>query len=513
MDFYIKNMGYNQPPRQFLLYVILSLTLFAVPVFAATNQTNIPIQDNNGLFNADNSEEGVKNNRPVNLSIDQDSLLGVVGDLKTLLDFNAEHAGAVELAAGPKVLRGNATYAFALDDKNRIKFTGEYLDENLDFDFYTGDTRQWVNQAAVGTAYQYWLDGNTFKDFQMGAYYSHAGNKNLSDKIIDLGNGTTLVDQRRIAGGTDWNGTLETGLRLWPHSFVTTGADYDRVRYDTHYDIHHDGGDAQGFGGHANLQQLLTSSTQLELQSTVTQLANVFGSGLDWIWTTRNTTAWKMGLNSSYTTDHTTERNFWINSINLNIVWDEPHPQGSVAGYSDPNVSAENLLTWAATPAVRMPDVLAISDERIRTTGSNYHFEPITATCPAVTDIKYDSSNSTYSAPGGWGQIYPYPSNLSDGSTNDLAFSSAGIMTGNIGPVQCQYNLKVKEKFILANSTYNKVQPMGSYWTPGSPGAWPSGSSQQPAVGCIGLPDTCPFETVDPNTVISNQNEANQEKS
>ncbi len=262
-----KGIQPNQKHSRFSYLIIFVITFFAVEVLADTNEVSIPVQDNINIFDADNSDQGVKNNRPVDLSVDQDSLLGAVGDAKVLLDFNNENAAAVELAAGPKVLRTNGTYAFALNDKNRIKITGEYLDENLPFDFYTGETKQWVNQAAIGAAYQYWLGGETFKDLQIGSHYSHAGSKDLSDKTIDLGDNINLLDERRIAGGVDWNGTVETGLHLWPHSLMSVGADYDRVRYDTQYDIHDEGGDAQGFGGHINLQQLLASSTQLELKS------------------------------------------------------------------------------------------------------------------------------------------------------------------------------------------------------------------------------------------------------
>jgi hypothetical protein len=497
-----KKMQSNQKRNQFSYLVFFLITFFVISAFADTNGMNVPAQDNINLFNADNSDQGVKNNHPVDLSIDQDSLLGVVGDAKVLFDFNSENAAAVELAAGPKVFRGNGTYAFALNDKNRIKITGEYLDENLDFNFYTGDTRQWMSQAAVGAAYQYWLGGKTLKDLQIGGHYSHAGSKNLSDQTIDLGDGISLLDQRRIAGGVDWNGTAEAGLHLWSHSLVTMGADYDKVRYDTQYDIHYDGNDAQGFGGHVNLQQLLTSSTQLELHSSVTQLANAYGGGLNWIWTTHNTTAWRAGLESGYTTDHTTGRNFWVNGISVNVVWDQPHEKGAIALYTDPDVSAEDLLTWTATPAVRMPDVLAISDERLTKTDSGHHFTPVTAACPETGNIQYNSSTQTYSSSGGWVQIYPAPGTLGGGALS--GFSAAGIMTSNSGPVQCEYNVSLTEHLLLANSVYTNVQPSGSNWVSGGPPNWPL-SQPTPVTSCASTPSLCPFETVDPQAMISNK--------
>ncbi len=496
-------LNQKQPKHPYLSF--LAITFFAIPVFADPNGVNIPAQEDISIFSADNSDEGVKDNRPVDLSVAQDSLLGVVGDAKLLFGFNTENAAAVELAAGPKVFRGNGTYAFALNDKNRIKITGEYLDEDLDFDFYTGETRQWVDQVAVGAAYQYWLGGDTFKDVQIGSHYSHAGSKDLSDKVINLGNGITLLDQRRIAGGTDWNGTVETGIHLWRHGLVTAGADYDEVRYDTKYEIHDEGGNEQGFGGHLNLQQLLAPSTQLELKSSVTQLADTYSGGLNWIWTARSGTALRAGFESGYTEDHATGRNFWINGISLNIVWDQARDKKSVATYSDPDVAAEDLLTWAATPAVRMPDVLAITDERITKTGEVIpDFVSVTAACPESKALQYDLSTKTYSAPGGWVQSYPSSNLLSQGN-NKKSFNSANIagsQAGGTGAAECLYDIDINE-LILVNSTYSFVQAKDGTWVNNTPsGFWPE-SEPLPAASCLTGAADCTFKTLDPKTMAT----------
>ncbi len=484
------------------IFYLISFLFFIKVLFASTTNNTQIINNNQDIaqFSADNSTEGVKNSKPVNLSVDQDSLLGWIADAKGLFGINPANATAVELAAGPKVFRANGTYGYALNDKNRIKLTGEYLRENLEFDYFTGDTRQWVGQGAVGAAYEYWLDGGIFKSLQLGSYYSHAGSKNLSDKTLYLDN-TTLLDQRRIAGANDWNGTAETAMRLWPHSLVVLGADYDNVRYDTQYEIQDEGtGDAQGFGGHIRLQQLLTASTQLQLQSLVSQLTNTYGGGLNWIWTSHKTTAWAAGFNSTYTDDHTTDRRFWTNGINISIVWDQPREnKDAVARFSDPDVSAENLLTWTATPAVRMPDVLAISDERITTVAHNIPFQSVTATCPANGSLVYNSSSSSFSAPGGWVQSYP----LGGVSNFQPAFRSANIMNdATRGPVACLYTIGPVQELILTNTSYQLVQADGNNWIPGAPAFWPL--SQQPAVNCSSSsPDNCQFSTVDPSSVKS----------
>ncbi|MBX9732916.1 MAG: hypothetical protein K2X37_02555, partial [Chitinophagaceae bacterium] len=406
-----------------------------------------------------------------NVSLQEDSMLGTIGQVKSLFSFNEDQAAALELDGGTRVLRLNGTYGFALNDTNRIKFTTEYLLENLDFSFYTGDTRQWVDQGAIGASYQYLLDNDTFKNLAIGSHYSHAPNKSLSDKTITYSDGSTLTDYRRIAGGDDWNGTAETALHLWPRSLLTVGGDYDRVRYDTEY-CTQDGHDAQGFGGHLRLQQLLKSNTQLEAQSTLSQLVNTYGASLNWMWTSTTKTVLSAGLNSSYTQDHTTERNFWVNGISLNVAWDVPQTQNEKPHYAEPEIATQNLSAWVQTPAVRMPDVLAISDECVKS--SSPAFTPISGVCPAGANVQYDSITQTYSASGGWFQSYPQgPA----GSARVIAFDSANIMANPSGEIACLYllNGSASRTIILKNNTFKNVAGVGTDWAAnGTSQFWPT---------------------------------------
>ncbi|MCD6046343.1 MAG: hypothetical protein K0R48_1506 [Gammaproteobacteria bacterium] len=455
-------------------------------------------------FNADNSDEGVKNTKPFNLSVNQDSLLGLIIDTNTLFKFNDTNAADIELAGGARVFRANGTYGYALNEKNRIKITGEYLTEALDFDYLSGDTRQWVQQGAMGAAYQYWLGGSTFKSLQIGGYYSQAASKQLSDKTVILDNGINLLDQRRIAGGRDMNTTAETAMSLWSHSLLTLGVDYDQVHYDTKYEIHNDS-NAQGVGGHAELQQLLGPSTQLDLKSSVSPLFSNYGGSLNWIWTSKKRTAWAAGFNSTYTADYTTQRRFWVNGVNVNVVWDTPYEGTEVARYSDPDVAAQDLSTWSAKPVVRMPDVLAISDERIiQTNGSNPgnvsdDFMSIRAACPA--QLQYDDDSQTYSAEGGWVQSYPHGA---ASHAMQPVFQSADLMSAQAGEVECEYLVGLQKTVLLTNPAYTYVEADGNNWQAGQDPYWPS-TEGTPAETCgFGASNTqCTFVTADPHTTAT----------
>lgn len=80
-----------------------------------------------------------------------DTTLGFVLTTKaaSYLGSNQQHAAALELDGGSRLIRINATYAVALTDHQWVKTTFEHLDERLDFDFVLQDASEWVLQNAV----------------------------------------------------------------------------------------------------------------------------------------------------------------------------------------------------------------------------------------------------------------------------------------------------------------------------------------------------------------------------
>ncbi len=472
----------RQPYYRIALLGILCLNL----CFAASETPLIPSINQTASMDETPSKDSPFN---VNFSLQKDSLLGPVGQVTLSHAINETHAVALELDGGTRILRLNGTYGFALNDKNRLKLTAEYLAEDLDFTFYTGDTRQWVDQGAVGASYQYLLGNDIVKSVEISSHYSHAPSKNLSDKTIPYADGSTLTDYRRIAGGDDWNGTAETSLGLWPKSLVSAGGDYDQVRYDTQY-CTQTGHDAQGFGGHVRLQQLLTDKTQLNAESTLSQLYTIYSAGLNWVLTSSKNTSLSTGLNSSYTKDRTTERSFWMNGINLSVIWDGPHKKSAqTSSYTSPEIAAENLSTWVQTPAVRMPDVLAIADECVKS------FRTISGVCPSNLNVTYNSSTHTYSAPNGWYQYYPTPQNTPT-EANWLAFDSANMTGTPSGIISCQYGID-KNELILRNSAFQNAVGTGTNWVNNSVSSyWPL--SPDPNSRCSAITRDCPFQTVAP---------------
>lgn len=482
--------------KRFLLRIgFLLLTSYLITAAAANNTESLPSTNSNNTLPTLESDIIHTPDNGVSLSLQQDTLLLVVTQLKLYHAVNTSNAVALELDGGPRVIRANGTYALALNDHNRFKVSEEYLSEALDFDFASGDTRQWVQQGAVGAAYEYLLSNSLFQDVSLGTHYSQAANKELSTVTTPLSSGGYLTDERRIAGGKDFNGDVETLLKLWKNTDLTLGTVYDRVRYDMEYDDTSDH-DAQGFGGHARLEQQLRNNIDMDLDTTVSQLFDSYGVGFNWKEATKKNTHIGAGLNSSYTQDHTTERNFWVNSISISVVWDPPENKSSQANNADKSlVTTVPLTLWVQTPAVRMPDVLAVADEYVGVNGVPATFVPVVSSCPAGIDLQY--ANGSYSASGGWYQSYPAAGTAPATVQFNPAFDSANIMTAPSGTAACFYilNGNANTSLILENSTFEKVQSSSGQWLQGSYSQfWPL--SQTPEESCMGVSDKCQFQTV-----------------
>jgi hypothetical protein len=164
-------------------------------------------------------------------------------------------------------------------------------------------------------------------------------------------------------------------------------------------------------------------------------------------------------------------------------------------GVSLPEASAPNpLATWVQTPAVRMPDVLAISDERIIT---NNPFVSVTGICPGNLEIQYN--NGTYSAPGGWVQFYP-KTNLIQGH---VALDSVNILGTPAGAAACLYivNGNLQNALILENSNFTHVKTSSGRWfgVDEYSGFWPF-QNPAPSFMCPTQASSasCVFETVAP---------------
>ena len=293
------------------------------------------------------------------------NFLGAIGQAEIAFPFNEHVAGALGLEGGERHNRYSATLGLDINPDQRIKLTGEYLRQNIDYTFFSGTDRQWVDQTAIGLDYEYNLNKNSCPEFydyiDLSGYYSHAPSKDLapiSGSYSDnSGNLTNFTNLRRIAGSNAYGIEPALVLHPWSGAKATLGVNYDNVRYDNIYGPKIT---VDGIGGTIKFSQDLLNNFQLNLSASDRAPFDNYQAGLDWNrpLQTANLT---LGILGSYTAgkDQLPDTSYAGVSIKYII-----QPTQNAACHVSNN-DALSLAAWTQKPAVYMPQVLAIVDQRL----------------------------------------------------------------------------------------------------------------------------------------------------
>ncbi len=283
---------------------------------------------------------------------------------------------------GVRDYRVGGTLGWRIVDNQRIKLTAEYLWQKIGYSFFTGDTRQWVNQGAIGADYQYEFLGCNYKpQIDLSAYYSHANSKTLSTRTgTTVINGTVFnfTDFRRIAGSNAVGVSPGVTVQPWMGGVVGVDLNYDNVRYNTRYNTRND---ATGFGGTIRLGQAITDCVGVGVSAAVRKPFNDYQGNVSW----SNVPFfgnWVVGLFGGYVVGKEALPNTWNVGLNFNYIMEPIAPAARVSLKGDlkgegmlPRPSPDDFLAWTADPAVHMPQVLAITDERVE-------LDPVPVLCP-----------------------------------------------------------------------------------------------------------------------------------
>ncbi|MCD6055845.1 MAG: hypothetical protein K0R12_807 [Gammaproteobacteria bacterium] len=382
----------------------------------------------------------------------------IISGLNEAADSNSsdnnlnQHAAAVELNGGPRIFRLNATYGVNITNNQRIKVTGERLDEKLDFDFTTDTISQWVGQNALGADYAYMLDNKMLQSLGFGGYYTHSPSKDIADETIhDSVNNLDYLSQQRIAGANSGNAHLNIATHLWPYSRLSGGVDYDTVRFDTQYTDQ----DVQGFGGHATVEQRLFPTLKLTLSSDLRQTEHGYSAGLSWLTPSIKGMQTELEAVTDFTKELTSTQRYYTTGLRFNVALDDNVGGTHQATYADLSEtgSQQSLIDWTRTPAVRMSTVLAVAD------GSTI---PTFMSCPADNTITLESTTgglNYFTAPDGWHGS----ANTFYGSDN-IEFNSSQYTTSS-KTAHCFYDIDgAITQLTLYND--NAGQQVGNNWIP-----------------------------------------------
>ena len=259
--------------------------------------------------------------------------------------------GAIALLGeiAPRNFRGSTTYGVYFTPTQRFKISGEYLTQNLDFHFSSGHHKKWVSQAAVGAEYQYLLNNRCFKSIEMGTAYSHAfrTHHHISDSNASLS-------------------FLGTTARLWTCAFLSLAGEYDWVEFDRKH--RHDKS-SNGFGGSVDFVQQFGKDFSLNLGAQFREPFNSYQGLLNWNHRFSQCNL-DIGVFGNLTEGHDGVRDIRTVGLQLGISFG---PKPKTCGRSvEMSASGRNCYArqycdvsqWVASPAVYVPIVLVIADEK-----------------------------------------------------------------------------------------------------------------------------------------------------
>lgn len=262
---------------------------------------------------------------------------------------------------GPRNWRANGTIGWIPCEQHRFKLSFENLSQRLKYNFSSGETHRWLHQFATGGEYQYWFDCSKWgvRGLDFAAQYSRAPSKRVGSFSCPGGVFSVL---RRIAGSWYVNGSVGAILQPWECGNLVVALDWSEVKYDREF---HRKKRVSGLGGSFDWTQVICSNFILNLRGDFQRAFNAIEGGLRW-----NSRLCNGDLSVGVYGGH--------------LFGKDRLPSSSTAGlelrYSfgvdhcslvDPRGCCEpclldpcDIAAWVAEPAVYMPQVLAISEER-----------------------------------------------------------------------------------------------------------------------------------------------------
>ncbi len=294
-----------------------------------------------------------------------------VGFTSTLNDYTAYNLAG---EAGIKNFRVGGTLGWKLAENQYFKVSAEYLWQEITYAFFSGDSDQWVNQGAVGAAYQYEFSDWSYRpQFDLSAYASHAPNKTLgtvSGVFQNHGVLTPFTDHRRIAGSNGAGASPGIAIMPWQGARLSLAANYDSVRYDTKTGPNEN---AIGWGGTVGFNQAVTDSLGLGAAAAFRQPFNNYAANIYWSDVPYLGNRWTLGLFGDYTDGKNTLPDTYNVGLSANYFFDQRCGVAVPRNLKGENLKgemmmqpiADNLLAWTADPAVYMPQVLAIVDPNV----------------------------------------------------------------------------------------------------------------------------------------------------
>jgi hypothetical protein len=316
-----------------------------------TNQAGTPGSFNPANYPLTSSMLGLSGPLSFNVRYDKDLALVLGVDYAQL--FNEYFGINGKFTVGANERRANLTTGFAVTEDQRLKFTYEYLAQNQNFDFASGATQEWVDQHAVGGAYQYLLRHEIVHSLEINGYIIRANSKDLSDVVFNQTSSSYDVNFRRIAGGDE--NTVQALVNLLPlkNTALKLGAGYSDISYDTQYEAN----PAKSTLAYTlELAHVLTPKVKVDASIKSTASGREHNVGVSHI-LPKNV---EVSVKAQYVDGYAGLPN------SKNVVLNFTYPAPKNYNLGGPVDNLEELRNWIEKPVVYAPRVLAIKDEKVQ---------------------------------------------------------------------------------------------------------------------------------------------------
>lgn len=336
-----------------------------------TGQQGTPVSFNPANYPLTSDMLGLSG--PVSFMLRYDADLALILGADYVQMFTENFGVSGKFSLGAKERRANVTAGWAFSENQRVKLTYEYLAQNLNFNFASGATQEWVDQHALGGAYQYLIRNEILHSFEISGYTVRANSKDLSDVVFNQIGNVYDVNYRRIAGGTE--NTFEAALNLLPmrDTSLTVGAGYSSLSYDTQYETSPSN---SGLAYRVELTHILTPTFKVNGGINATASGREHTLSVSHILSKRL----EVSLKGQYVAGAAGLPD--SKSVAVNFTYPAPQ-QYTLGGFAN---NMQELRNWIEKPVVYKTRVLAIKDEMVR----NYQF---TATDLGMQTIYLDLSD------------------------------------------------------------------------------------------------------------------------
>jgi hypothetical protein len=345
-----------------LLLVALVFSVFTLQATAAASRSassSSPQAGTQGVADPISALQGLGlspnwNLGPVSVGSKYDSELGVILDARYRHQLNEAWALGLLGEYGPNQYRVNATVGTQLGQNTQVKFTGEYLSQELPFYFDAGRIDERVGQSAYGMQLRQNFDDSLIKNLQAGGYWSKAPSVALPSFTI-IRDAFAYTNARNLAGSTSTGFDIGSDLALSPSTIMNVKLLYNDVNYDTRL-TPSSAHNRSGFGGALQLDQSIDDRTKFLLRAENRITEDSYGGELCW---TPSFAPLAISLSAQRLIPNSQAQNSNIFGLNISFALND----GSSGRDLAKQVPLSDLTTWVAEPAVRLSRVAVEAEQ------------------------------------------------------------------------------------------------------------------------------------------------------